>query len=118
MVITIHMRNTGWFAFLGFLSESEMLHLGGMHYSSNCERYDATLTDDISNRLNSVVPIKPIPRIVCLTQTAFWRDNGYNITAQGCHVRKVNTVWSKRVFNFPSNSRSIGLRWALLEVVH
>jgi hypothetical protein len=32
MVITIHKLHTGWFTFLGFLSESEILHLGGTPY--------------------------------------------------------------------------------------
>jgi hypothetical protein len=32
MVTTIHNLNTGWFTFLEFLSESEMLHLGGIPY--------------------------------------------------------------------------------------
>jgi hypothetical protein len=32
MLPIIHKLNTGCFAFLGFLSESEMLHLGGTPY--------------------------------------------------------------------------------------
>jgi hypothetical protein len=33
MVTTIHQLNTGCFIFLGFLSENEMLHLGGTLYT-------------------------------------------------------------------------------------
>jgi hypothetical protein len=33
MVTTIHKLNIGRFTFLGFLSESEMLHLGGTSYT-------------------------------------------------------------------------------------
>jgi hypothetical protein len=33
MMITIHKLKTGCFTFLGFLSESEMLHLSGIPYT-------------------------------------------------------------------------------------
>jgi hypothetical protein len=44
MVITIHKLNTGGFTFLAFLSESEMLHLGGTSYIYISMYFDSSNT--------------------------------------------------------------------------
>jgi hypothetical protein len=49
MVTTLHKLNSGGFTFLGFFSESEMLHLGGTPYKYFCERDFGALGVDVSS---------------------------------------------------------------------
>jgi hypothetical protein len=54
MVTTIHKLNTGWLAFLRFLSESEMRSLGGTPYRSEIP----------GPHRHSAVPVCPLPCLI------------------------------------------------------
>jgi hypothetical protein len=122
MVIPIQKLNVGWFAFLGFLSESEMLHLGGTPYKLSVCLEAGTLPGSsltISSRLLDRGIQVPRGSPIGGNMKQKYTDETSTFQHRWCHTGEactaISITCSRLCFTLPqSNRKIIWLSWSYL----